>query len=396
MSILFTPHKIGNVEIKNRFVRAATYEGMADQTGKVTDELLSVYRRLAQGDIGLILSSFMFVHPLGRALHNQLGIHNDGAIPGLSRLADVVHEGGGKIAFEIIHSGRQTRPELIGQRPLGPSAIRRDPTSFIKPAAMTIHDIREVITAFIAAARRSVAAGGDIVYLHAGGGDLLNQFLSPFFNCRTDEWGGSAINRFRVVREIIEGVKASLGDIPILVKMNAQDFTPKPGVTPELAREYAAMLAEIGIDALELTSGIKSYSLMRCWRGEVPIQELLQSLPVWMRPLGRIKLKSWSGKYNLIEGWNLDYLKTVKPVTVAMALFLVGGMRRFEHMEQVITKGEADFICLCRPFIRQPDLVKRFREGAKESTCQSCNRCIGAVANHIPTRCYFNGLPDKK
>jgi 2,4-dienoyl-CoA reductase-like NADH-dependent reductase (Old Yellow Enzyme family) len=154
MSILFTPHKIGNVEIKNRFVRAATYEGMADQTGKVTDELLSVYRRLAQGDIGLILSSFMFVHPLGRALHNQLGIHNDGAIPGLSRLADVVHEGGGKIAFEISHSGRQTRPELIGQRPLGPSAIRRDPTTFIKPAAMTVHDIREVIAAFIAAAGR--------------------------------------------------------------------------------------------------------------------------------------------------------------------------------------------------------------------------------------------------
>jgi 2,4-dienoyl-CoA reductase-like NADH-dependent reductase (Old Yellow Enzyme family) len=396
MSILFTPHKIGNVEIKNRFVRAATYEGMADQSGRVTDELLSVYRRLAQGDIGLILSSFMFVHPLGRALHNQLGIHNDGAIPGLSSLADVVHEGGGKIAFEISHSGRQTSPEFIGQRPLGPSAIRRDPTSFIKPAAMTIHDIREVIAAFIAAAGRSVAAGGDIVYVHAGGGDLLNQFLSPFFNCRTDEWGGSAINRFRVVREIIEGVKASLGDVPILVKMNAQDFTPKPGVTPELAREYAAMLAEIGIDALELTSGIKSFSVMKCWLGEVPIQEILQSLPAWMRPIGRIKLKSWSGKYNLIEGWNLDYLKTVKPVIGSMVLFLVGGMRRFEHMEQVLISGEADFICLCRPFIRQPDLVKRFRKGDKESTCQSCNRCIGAVANNIPTRCYFSELPDKK
>ena len=236
---------------------------------------------------------------------------------------------------------------------------------------MTIHDIREVIAAFIAAAGRSVAAGGDIVYVHAGGGDLLNQFLSPFFNCRTDEWGGSAINRFRVMREIIEGVKASLGDVPILVKMNAQDFTPKPGVTPVLAREYAAMLAEIGIDALELTSGVKSFSVMNCWLGEVPIQEILQSLPAWKLPIGYIKLKSWSGKYNLIEGWNLDYLKTVKPVIGSMALFLVGGMRRFEHMEQVLISGEADFICLCRPFIRQPDLVKRFREGDKESTCKS-------------------------
>ena len=110
-------------------------------------------------------------------------------------------------------------------------------------------------------------------------------------------------------------MKASLGIIPVLVKMNAQDFTPKPGVTPELAREYAAMLAEIGIDALELTSGIKFYNLMNCWRGDVPIQELLRALPAWMRPIGRMKLKSWSGKYNLIEGWNLDYLKMVKPVT---------------------------------------------------------------------------------
>lgn len=396
MSILFTPRKIGNVEIKNRFVRAATYEGMADQSGRVTDELVAVYRRLAQGDIGLILSSFMFVHPLGRAFSNQLGINDDEAISGLSRLADVVHKSGGKIAFEISHGGRQANAQLIGQRPLAPSMIRRGPKLAIKPVTMTIHDIREVITAFITAARRSVAAGGDIIYVHAGGGDLLNQFLSPYFNCRNDEWGGTATNRFRIVREIIEGVKASFGDVPVLVKMNSQDFTPRLGVTPELAREYAAMLAEIGIDALELTSGIKSQNVMNCWRGDIPVEELLQSIPEELRPFGRKRLQPWIGKFDLIEGWNLEYLKMVKPVTGSMALFLVGGMRRFEHMEQVLARGEADFICLCRPFIRQPDLVKRFRKGVKESTCQSCNKCIAAAANNIPTRCYFGGLPEKK
>jgi 2,4-dienoyl-CoA reductase-like NADH-dependent reductase (Old Yellow Enzyme family) len=393
--LLFTPQKIGNVEIKNRFVRAATYEGMADESGRVTDGLVSVYSSLAQGDIGLILSSFMYVHPLGQALKNQIGIHRDDVIPGLSRLARAVHDGGGKIAFELTHSGRQAKPELIGKRPLGPSAKHRDPTFFIKPAEMTGKDIREVIAAFIAAAKRAVTAGGDIIYVHAGGGDLLNQFLSPYFNCRRDEWGGSVENRFRIVREIIESVKASVSNVPILVKMNAEDFTPAPGITPDLAKEYTARLAEIGVDALELTSGIKFYNFMNCWRGEVPIKELMRALPAWKKPIGFIKMKRWAGNYNLIEGWNLDYLRMVKPVTGKMALFLVGGMRRIEHMEEVLKKGEADFICLCRPFIRQPGLVKKFREGLKEGTCRSCNRCFAAAANNIPTRCYLRELPEK-
>jgi len=396
VALLVTPKSIGNVRIKNRFVRAATYEGLADESGRVTDDLVSVYTRLAQGDIGLILSSFMYVHPLGQALKNQIGIHSDEAIPGLSRLADAVHGSGGRIAFEITHSGRQAKAELIGQRPYGPSAIRRDPTFFIKPAAMTLHEIREVIAAFISAAWRAVAAGGDIVYVHAGGGDLLNQFLSPYFNCRSDEWGGSVENRFRIVREIIEGIKSAAGNIPVLVKMNAQDFTPQPGVTPELAKEYAARLAGLGVDALELTSGIKFYNFMNCWRGKVPIEEVLRALPVWKRPIGFIKMKRWAGKYDLVEGWNLEYLKLVKPATGSMALFLVGGMRRFEHMEEVLAKGEADFICLARPFIRQPDLLKKFREGEKQATCQSCNRCFAAAANNIPTRCYLGGFPNKQ
>jgi 2,4-dienoyl-CoA reductase-like NADH-dependent reductase (Old Yellow Enzyme family) len=392
--LLFTPKKIGNLEIKNRFVRAATYEGMADDAGYVTDELISVYHRLAKGEVGLILSSFMYVHPWGQALKNQIGIYHDDAIPGLSRLAEAVHEGGGKIAFELTHGGRQAKPGLIGRKPLGPSSKHRDPTFFIKPAAMITKDIREVITSFTAAAKRAVQAGGDIVYIHAGGGDLLNQFLSPYFNCRSDEWGGTIENRFRIVREIIENVKSAVGDIPLLVKMNAEDFTPASGITPELASEYTARLAALGVDALELTSGIKFYNFMNCWRGEVPIKELMKALPAWKKPIGFLKMRRWAGKYDLLEGWNLDYLRMVKPAAGGMVLFLTGGMRRVEHMEEVLKNGDAEFICLARPFIRQPELVKMFREGLKESTCTSCNRCFPAAANDIPTRCYRGGLPD--
>jgi 2,4-dienoyl-CoA reductase-like NADH-dependent reductase (Old Yellow Enzyme family) len=395
MSVLFTPKEIGGVEIRNRFVRAATYEGMADAEGRVTDELVSLYGRLAKGEVGLVLSSFMYVHPLGKALPNQIGIHSDDAVPGLAKLAQAVHEEGGRIAFELTHSGRQAKPELIGTRPRGPSAVHRDPTFFIKPAAMNALDIHEVISSFRLAAKRAMAAGGDIVYLHAGGGDLLNQFLSPYFNCRSDEWGGSIDNRFRILREVIRGIQDDLGPVPLLVKMNAMDFTPGTGVTPDLAREYAARLAELGVHALELTSGIKYWNFMNCWRGEVPVKEVLQALPAWKRPIGFVKMKRWARRYGLVEGWNLEYLRAVKPAAGSMALFLVGGMRTLAFMEEVLQKGEADFICMCRPFIRQPDLVKRIREGAKEVSCRSCNRCFAAAANNFPTRCYLNSWPGK-
>jgi 2,4-dienoyl-CoA reductase-like NADH-dependent reductase (Old Yellow Enzyme family) len=252
---------------------------------------------------------------------------------------------------------------------------------------MTASDIREAIASFLAAARRSVEAGGDIVYVHAGGGDLLNQFLSPYFNCRGDEWGGSPANRFRIVSEIVQGIKAAHPGVPVLVKMNAMDFTPGPGVTPELAVEYAAMLAGIGVDALELTSGVKFYNFMRCWRGGVPVREILDALPGWKRPVAYLKFKLWALQYGLVEGWNLDYLRAVRPVTGPMALLLVGGVRTSAFMEQVLARGEADFVCLSRPFIREPNLVKKIREGAPAVSCTSCNLCFARAAAEQPVRC---------
>lgn len=396
MSILFTPKKIGNLEIKNRFVRAPTYEGQADEQGRVSDALINRYRKLAQGDIGLILTGFMYVHPLGQAQKYQTGIYSDDFIPGLKKLADAVHVEGGKVAFEISHAGRQADKKLIGQTPLGPSRKRRDPTYFIKPLEMTDEQVWEVIDAFVKAAERSVEAGSDMVFVHAGGGDLLNQFISPFFNFRDDDWGGSDEKRFRILREILEKIKNTIDDtIPILLKMNCNDRTPQEGMTPALAKKYTAWLSEIGIDALELTSGVKFYNHMNCWRGEVPIHETLRSFPLWKKAPGWLKMKiAWEGKYDFVEGWNLKDELQVKPAMGAIRSFVVGGLRRMEYMEEIVEKGYADFVCMCRPFIREPDLVKKFKEGKKEASCISCNKCIGAVANNIPTACYRNGLPE--
>jgi 2,4-dienoyl-CoA reductase-like NADH-dependent reductase (Old Yellow Enzyme family) len=202
MSILFEPLNLGNVQIKNRFVHSATYEAMALETGEVSDQLIKKYQILAKGEVGLIIPGFMYVHPLGRSYTYQTGIHNDRMIPGLRKLVEAVHREGGKIAFQLVHAGRQTTKAIIGQTPIAPSSKGRDPINFVKPKEMNPNQIREVIQAFCMAAHRAVESGADGIQLHAAHGYLINQFLSPFFNHRGDEWGGSDANRFRFLKEL--------------------------------------------------------------------------------------------------------------------------------------------------------------------------------------------------
>ncbi|VVS94286.1 NADH:flavin oxidoreductase [Desulfoluna spongiiphila] len=397
MSLLFTPGNIGSLEIKNRFVRAPVYEGLAEADGAVGPDMLAFHERLARGGVGLICTGYMFASPLGRAQKRQAGIHCDAMVPGLKKLADTTHDHGAKIAFEISHAGRQTEKHLIGQNPVGPSRIRRDPSYFIKPDEMTDAMVRNAVDDFVAAAGRAVEAGSDLIYLHAGGGDLLNQFLSPFFNVRKDRWGGSDENRFRILEEIITGIKAKVSkNVPILVKMNSRDLTPSQGITLELARTYTAWLNDLGVDGLELTTGIKFYDHMNCWRGAVPVKEIVRALPAWKKPVGWLLMKQLEGTRDLIEGWSLEDIKAVKGCAGDMALVIVGGMRQKAHMETVLAEGHADFIALARPLIRQPALINRLMEGKTEaSSCISCNRCIGAVMNQLPAACYRNGLPKR-
>ncbi|MBW2636971.1 MAG: NADH:flavin oxidoreductase, partial [Deltaproteobacteria bacterium] len=218
MSLLFSPIRIGTMEIKNRLVHSATYEGLSLDTGEVTDKLITRYRTLARGEVGLIITGMMAVKPLGRGLKYQTGIQSDDMIPGLKRLVEVVHEEGGKIAFQIAHAGRQSSKEVIGETPMGPSGTVRDPVYFFKPRAMTEGEIEKTINAFGAAARRAAEAGADAIQLHAAHGWLINQFLSPFFNRRKDAWGGSDENRFRLLKEIILKIRDTVPEgIPILV-----------------------------------------------------------------------------------------------------------------------------------------------------------------------------------
>lgn len=395
MSILFEPMKIGDLEIKNRFVHSATYEAMSNENGEVTEDLVNRYRKIAKGETGLIITGHLYIHPLGRAMDLQPGIHSDDMIPGLKKIVKAIHDEGGKVAFQISHAGRQTTKAIVGQTPVGPSSKRRDYINFKKPRELRRDEIDDIIKAFGRAAKRAVEAGVDAIQLHSAHGYLINQFLSPFFNSRKDIYGGSDENRFRLLREVIIEVKKVLPTgMPLLVKMNTNDYTPREGINPSIAAKYATWLRELSIDGLEISCGTATYSFMNMCRGDLPLNEIVQILPSWQRPLGKLLVRFMFDKNNFQEGYNLDAAKMIKPVLGSIPLFIVGGLRSVTQMEFILNNKYADFISMCRPFIKDPYIVKKIKEGKSDSvTCMYCNRCLAAVGNGLPVSCYYKDFP---
>jgi len=395
MSVLFTPKKIGNVEIKNRFVHSATYECMADTAGNVTDKIIKRYSKIAKGGTGLIIPGYFYISPEGRAAKYQIGIQNDDKIEGLKTLVNSVHDNGSKIVFQLMHSGRQTSKEIIGQIPIAPSKGGMDYIYMSRPNEISKDQIQKVIKAFGDAARRAKEARADGVQIHAAHGYLINQFLSPFFNKRKDNWGDSDENKFRILREVVYEIRKNISDnMALMVKLNTQDFTPQKGITLELAKKYSEWLAALNIDALEVSCGTLSYSMFNMVRGSVPTNEMIVSLQWWKKLLGKMMFKRLEQKFDLEEGYNQEAAELIKPVLGDIPLILVGGLRRKEHMENIIDNNYANFISMSRPFIREPSIVNRIKSGKTQIvSCKSCNKCIAAVANHMPVYCYLNGFP---
>lgn len=395
MSVLFSSQTAGSIELPNRFVCSATYEAMAGENGEVSEELVKRYTTLAKGEVGLSITGLLYVEPSGRGYRFQAGIHNDRMLDGLGRLAEAVHQHGGKIAFQLAHCGRQTTRQMAGQRPMAPSARGRDPVNFVKPRMMTESDIGQTIEAFGQAARRAAEAGADAVQLHAAHGYLISEFLSPFFNTRADAWGGTDRKRFRFLEAIYAEVTANVPQgFPIYVKLNTNDCTPQEGITPALAVTYAGWLSALGVDAVEVSCGTTNYSYMNMCRGDVPTKEIVKSLSWWQKPVGSYMIGKLEGKYPMQEGYNLHAAERMRPALTSTRLMVVGGMRSVGYMEMAVASGAADFISMSRPFIRDPFLVKKIREKKIDRvSCVSCNRCFAAVPNEIPVYCYNKTFP---
>ncbi len=339
--ILFEGFDIGSMHVANRFVRAATYEALADEAGRPTPEIMAVYEELAEGGAGLIITGYAHVTADEQPNPRMLGLYDDALVPAFRALTGAVHDRGALIAAQLAYGGSATRLDPPSPRILGPSAVP-EPDTGIVPVEATVQDIRDLVDAFAQAARRARDAGFDGVELHAAHGYVLSQFLSPRMNRRTDAYGGTAGNRARIVLEIIEAVRLATGPaFPLLVKLNSSDG-PEGGLTEEDSLEAAKLFVQSGADAIEVSG-------------------------VW-RPL---KARDFGG-----EPFFGDYARKLARAT-DVPVVLTGGNRRFDVMERMAREDGIAAFGLSRPLLCEPDLVNRWKENpAHPVRCLSCNRCL--------------------
>ncbi len=356
MSVLFEPMSLKGMELKNRFVRSATYDGYANQNGLVTDDQIAFFKELAKGGAGLIVTGICHVHPSGQTSPIQNSVATDDCIPGLRKLSSAVHQLGGKIAVQLFHAGREGARFLSTRNleAMGPSFIEDDP-HFERPyREMTEEEIGQVVSAFGDGARRVREAGFDAVQVHGAHAYLLSQFLSPYLNRRKDQWGGTLKNRLRLHREIVSDIRTKAGeDYPLLIKLGVQDGF-QGGLDFGEGSSAALALAQWGVDAIEVSSGL---------RGQ------------------RYEGTEFRTKINRPEreAYFRNWCRTIKE-NVNVPVMMVGGLRTFSLMEAVVEKGEADCVSLCRPFIREPFIVNRWRNDIHyRPTCISCNQCLDTI-----------------
>jgi 2,4-dienoyl-CoA reductase-like NADH-dependent reductase (Old Yellow Enzyme family) len=359
MSELFQGARIADIDVRNRFVRSATWDGMADDNGAVTERMIDLYRSLAQGGVGLILTGYAFITLKGKAGPGMLGADDDELVPGLRDLAAVSHENGAKIVLQIAHGGSQTIAKT-GMTPEAPSAVEDRMTRKV-PVEMTHDDIERVVQEFAEAARRAKEAGFDGVQLHGAHGYLISQFLSPYCNVRSDDYGGSIENRARMLFETYKAIRERVGgDYPVMIKINVSDFDAV-GLTDEDSLWVCQKMSEMGVDAIELSGGVPA-------AGELSAARFAISSPDK-------------------EAYFSDYAKRFKP-HLDCPVMLVGGLRSIGVMEEIYRDGSAEFFSLCRPFISEPDLINRWESGDTEpARCISCNKCLTTAFMGKSLRC---------
>jgi len=352
MSRLFEPEPINEMVVPNRFVRSATWEGMATDDGAATPKLIQTMAALAKGGVGMIITSHAYIRREGQAGPWQLGVYTDDLIDGLTDMAEAVHEYGSKIVMQLAHAGAFAAERLTGITPWAASdfeGLGKRPRH-----EMTGVDIQAVTQSFAEAAKRAKAAGFDGVQIHSAHGYLLSQFLSPLYNRRTDEYGGGIESRARFPLEVLRAIRSAVGQgFPVLAKVNCDDFVEGGLITDDAVRA-ARMLAEAGLDAIEISGGLLTGGRMS--------------------PSRMVKNQEQEGYF---RNKALAYRKALD-----IPLILVGGIRSFETAESLVDDGTADFISMSRPFIREPDLVRRWKSGdRRKALCRSDNACFKAGAD---------------
>lgn len=366
----FKPGRIGRLEIKNRFVRAATSETMATESGAVTPALIELHRTLAANGVGLSLLGHAFVHTRGQSLPNQTGIHDDAMIPGLAQLTDAVHRAGGKIFAQLAHAGNQGG--MDGFTMVAPSSVANALTGSVAEPARD-DEIEEVIDAFGTAAARAVEARFDGVHIHAANGYLISSFGSPHSNIRSDRWGGDAERRSRLLTRVYQAVRQTVGpDFPVTAKVGMEDQV-EGGLQRAESVERVRLLAGLGLDAVEVSVGLMASGADSCQKYVAVDRRRALADHLYLRmfspPRG--------------EAYFEPYAQAIRAVVPDLMLLLVGGIRTTETVERVLAEGSCDFVCLARPLIREPDVVTQIEAGRRgRLDCTSCNLCLESEGEH--------------
>lgn len=350
MRKLFDKAHIGSITLQNRLIRSATWENMADPTGRMTDPLFKVYEDLARAGTGLIITGYAFPLAQEQPSPGMMGIYDDSFIDEYRPLTEMVHGHGSPIVLQIAYGGSQTnfRPderEIWGPSPVADLAFK------VVPKEMSLANIQTVVKAFGQAAGRAAAAGFDGVQFHAAHGYLLNQFLCPYYNRRNDQYGGPIENRARIIFEIYEEMRRKVGaEFPIMIKLNAEDYIEN-GATFDDCRYVCRELAKRGIDAIEISCGTFASGKQGPARMHINAPE--------------------KEAYNATRA---AFISSEMDVPV----ILVGGVRSPKVMEKLLQHTPIEYFSLSRPFIAEPNLVERWKDGdLRPAKCISCNKCFG-------------------
>ena len=354
-SNVFKSAKIGGIKVKNRIFRSATHEALAEDGGKVSQAMKDMYQDLANGGTGLIISGYMGFSESDNLHSSTVNIGSDEAIESLSDLARVVHSAGSRVVAQISHVGSQLAYPP-SQEVLAPSDVI-DPSNGIQPKPFSKEQIPILVNEFAQAALRIKKSGFDGVQIHGAHGYLLSKFLSPVYNKRTDEYGGSPENNARIIIEIIDTIKQACGkDFPVWIKLNSSDF----GLEDD-AYDYddflktAEAVTKTGLDAIEISGG------------------------------------TMTGKHSPArpkshQAYHLEYAKQISG-RLNISIISVGGFRTLETVEQALADKNIDAVSMCRPLIREPNLVNRWMEGDRsDAACVACNGCF----NPSGTKCFFS------
>jgi 2,4-dienoyl-CoA reductase-like NADH-dependent reductase (Old Yellow Enzyme family) len=370
---LLSPGEIAGITLRNRLIRSAVSETMADEQGMPLPVYRDLYARLAAGGAGLLFTGHIFVEERARYTPGMAGMTSDAHAEAYRPVVESVHEHGAKFFAQLNHAGSQSR---VGDlQPIAPSVVDNVQTGRT-PVAATRDDIEFVIDAYRQAAGRIRAAGFDGVHLHAGHGYLLSSFLSPYSNQRTDEWGGSLENRQRLLRNVVRAVREGSDGLPVTVKLGLRDFVDH-GLTLDEAIDTAQKIADDGVAAIEASAGITGPT----------IETVQKYTAVTRRRAANDRLVHRLFAKTPPQGYFVAEARSLRP-RVPCPVIVSGGLRTVEYMESVLREEVADFVSLGRPLIREPDLPNQIAAGRRGLVdCTSCNICLMHEGTHT-LRCW--------